>query len=230
MTSGEHPPDDALTLQVHRVSAEPQAADQYAITLHTSRGDIAGVLHAREGLTAAVVWVGGASGGLDGPADAIYPALGEALVKEGVASLRLDYRAPNHLVECTLDALAGVSFLGGIGAESLGLVGHSFGGAVAIAAGVHSPSVKAVAALSSQTYGATDVALLAPRPLLLVHGLEDTRLPPACSEQIFRWARQPKDLVLIPGAGHGLRQCRQQLFDLLKGWLVDKLRRRAEPP
>ena len=80
-----------------------------------------------------------------------------------------------------------------------------------------------MAALSSQTAGATGAGRLAPRPLLLVHGEDDTRLPPRCSEQIFEWAKEPKELAIIPGAGHGLRECRDELADLLKRWLVEKL-------
>ena len=215
--------EDDLALQVHRVSAQPQEGGRLNVTIETSRGDIPGVLHPHEGGEAAVIWVCGAVGGLEGPANGIYPDLGDALVKEGLTSLRLDYRMPNHVLECALDALAGVSFLKGIGAERVALVGHSFGGAVVIAAGTISEEVKAVVALSTQTAGATGAGKLSPRALLLVHGGEDTRLPVQCSEMVYDWAREPKEIVIVPGAGHGLRECRDELFDLLKRWLVEKL-------
>ena len=92
-----------------------------------------------------------------------------------------------------------------------------------ISAAPLSPLVKAVAALSSQTAGARGADQVSPRPLLLVHGEEDTRLPPRCSQQIYEWAKEPKELVLYPGAGHGLRQCKDQLRELLADWLVRKL-------
>ena len=92
-----------------------------------------------------------------------------------------------------------------------------------ISAAPLSPLVKAVAALSSQTAGARGADQVSPRPLLLVHGEEDHRLPPDCSRQIFAWAKQPKKLVLYPEAGHGLRQCKAELRELLANWLVDKL-------
>ena len=106
----------------------------------------------------------------------------------------------------------------------IALVGHSFGGAVVVTAGALSPMVKAVVTLSTQNYGATGSARLAPRPLLLVHGEADYRLSYHCSEQVYELAQEPKELVIIPGAGHGLRECRDQLHDLLKGWLVEQLR------
>ena len=54
-------------------------------------------------------------------------------------------------------------------------------------------------------------------PLL---GLTHARLGPHCSEFIYEWAREPKELVLFEGAGHGLRECRDELHDLLKGWFL----------
>ena len=83
--------------------------------------------------------------------------------------------------------------------------------------------VKAVAALSSQTYGASNAGAVSPRPLLLAHGGADTRLPPSCSEQIYEWANEPKELVIFPGAEHGLVECQDELDAMLKGWLVDRL-------
>jgi dienelactone hydrolase len=119
--------------------------------------------------------------------------------------------------------MAGLSFLSATGHTDVALVGHSFGGAVVIAAAPFSPMVKAVAALSSQTYGASNAGAVSPRPLLLVHGGADTRLPPSCSEQIYDWANEPKEMVIIPGAEHGLAECDDELQAMLKGWLVDRL-------
>ena len=224
MTGQPPAADDDLTLQVQSVAAEPLPDGAYRISIQTSRGDIPGILHPYQGGQQAVIWLSGVNGGFDGPAAAIYASLSEALVQEGLASLRLSYRHPRDLAECVLDTLGGVSFLKGVGAEGIALVGHSFGGAVVISAGVLSPLVKAVVALSTQTSGATGAGRLSPRPLLLVHGEKDTRLPPRCSEQIYELAQEPKELMLIPGAGHGLRECRRELFGLLKEWLVEKLR------
>ena len=117
-----------------------------------------------------------------------------------------------------MDALVGVSFLTGTGHTEIALVGHSFGGAVVITAAPYSEDVKAVAALSSQTFGARGADKVSPRPLLLAHGGSDSRLPPYCSEQIYSWAKQPKELVLYPGAEHGLVECAEEMREMLAGW------------
>jgi pimeloyl-ACP methyl ester carboxylesterase len=46
------------------------------------------------------------------------------------------------------------------------------------------------------------VGRLAPRPLLLVHGSENRLNPPEESVELHRLAGEPKELVLVPGAGH----------------------------
>jgi alpha/beta superfamily hydrolase len=221
---GQNDPGDFLSIQLLNVAARQISASLFHVALQTSRGEIPGLLHPCEGGTGAVVWVSGAIGGLDGPADKLYARLGEGLVAEGITSLRLNYRVPGELDECVLDTLAGVAFLKGIGAERIALVGHSFGGAVVISAGVVSDAVTAVAALSSQTYGATGAAQLSPKPLLLVHGELDAHLAASCSQLIYDWAQEPKKAVFYPGAGHGLRECAGEVTALLQEWLTAQLR------
>ena len=102
--------------------------------------------------------------------------------------------------------MAGLSFLKGIGHQRVALVGHSFGGAVAIAAATLSPLAVAVVAISSQLDGAHNVNQLAPRPLLLIHGTADTVLRDESSRLIFERAGEPKTLKLFSGANHGLTQ------------------------
>ncbi len=219
----ESEPAEELTLSIRRVSAAyAEEPGTLRILIHTSRGDIPGMLTPVEGGTGAVVCVSGALGGLDGPADALYQRLAPALAQGGVTTLRLDYRRPNEFDECVLDVLAGCSFLKGIGALDIALVGHSFGGAVVIKAGQLAPIVRAVAALSSQLYGTRDVHHLG-KPLLLVHGMEDTVLSYEASEDIYRRALEPKRLVLYAQAGHSLVQAKDELLALLLEWLPPHL-------
>ena len=128
-----------------------------------------------------------------------------------------------------MDTLVGVSFLTGTGHTDIALVGHSFGGAVVISAAPFSEEVKAVAALleSDLRRTASPAALVSPRPLLLAHGgwfgRHVVTLPPYCSEQIHSWAEEPKELVIYPGAEHGLLECKDELRPMLRDWLRDKL-------
>jgi len=188
----------------------------------TDEGQIECIFHPAAS-SRGVIWLCGALGGFDGPSFGIFRILAEAMAKDGVSSLRLHYRYPGEFRECVLDVLAGVGFLKRKGIDRLALVGHSFGGAVAIEAGRLSEEVKAVVGLSSQTYGARRVAELSPRPLLLIHGERDRNLPPESSRYIYEWARQPKELYILKGNGHFLREAHDDLVLRVREWLLSKL-------
>ncbi|MBI2329051.1 MAG: alpha/beta fold hydrolase [Chloroflexi bacterium] len=214
--------DNQGKLKLIRVESQPLSGARARVTLTTARGDIETIFHPATGASG-VVWVCGSRGGLDGPSFGIFDTLSQQLIYQGLSSLRLDYRLPGDFNQCVLDVLVGVDFLQQKGVDKVALVGHSFGGAVVIMAGTMSHQVKAVVGLASQTFGAHRVHELSPRPLLLIHGERDRNLPARCSEDIYQWAREPKELVIYQGCGHFLRECHQELADRLKGWLVDKL-------
>ena len=202
------------------------AADPRTLLLPTERGPLRCAYHPAPAATAAVLAVGGTDGGLDGPADALYPDLAADLVAGGIACLRVDFRlrtAPGIVAEGVHDVRAGIAFLREQGIPRFGLVGHSFGGAVVIAAAVAEPAVATVATLSTQTAGAQGVAGIAPRPVLFIHGLDDIRLSPECSRILYRAAGDPKRLELLTGARHSLRQRREDVRRLLLEWFAQTL-------
>ncbi len=191
------------------------------IEIPSARGPIPAMLDAVEDATVAVAMVGGADGGFDGPAEALYPTLVDDLAKRGVSALRLDFRIhkfPNDVDEAVYDLLHGIALLEEQGARHIGLVGHSFGGAVVIEAAIRATSVQAVATLATQTAGAQHTPALAPTPLLLIHGGDDSRLSPDCSRLLHDMAGEPKRLVLLDGATHSLRQRRADVRQLLLDW------------
>jgi dienelactone hydrolase len=116
------------------------------VLLRTARGDIQALLHPAPAAQHGVIWVGGARGGFGRPGQGAYARLAEVLRRDGLASLRLCYRHPNVLLECALDVMAGVVYLVDGGAQSVVLVGHSFGGAVVITAGALNDRVAGVVA------------------------------------------------------------------------------------
>jgi len=194
------------------------------LVIITNRGQIPTIIHhdPHKPTHRGVIWVSGASGGFDGPANSMYRVVGDDLAP-GITSVRANYREPNNLIECVMDTLAVVSFLAGTGHTDIVLVGHSFGGAVVIKAAPFSENVKGVIALSSQTYGASEAFEVSPRPLLLVHGESDEVLSSESSKRIFDWAKEPKELKLYPGLGHGLREEPEEVQSFVSEWICDHL-------
>jgi pimeloyl-ACP methyl ester carboxylesterase len=215
-------------MQIHQVLRGPphEGEEGTGVVLRTSRGDIPTISHEAPHAQLAVIWVCGARGGFGGPAKGLFSRLAQQFMEQVITSLRLNYRRPNDFPECMLDVLAGVTFLDRSGYGPVVLVGHSFGGAVVIAAGAASQHVSGVVSLSPQTYGAHMAGLLSPKPLLVVHGKGDTRLPYTCGVQIHEWARDPKELVLYDGAEHRLEECAEELEALLQEWIPATLTRR----
>jgi uncharacterized protein len=216
--------EEEVNLRILGVEPGGEVAGAQWITIRSSRGPIALILHpTREPHPApgevgcAALCVSGAIGGFDGPA-ALYPRLGLELPRLGVSVARLNYRAPDEFR---------VNFLGAAGQRRIALIGHSMGGAVAINAGTLSPAVATVIAISSQLAGAHVVGDLAPRTLLLIHGTADMVLSHESSQTIYERAKEPKTLKLFPGADHRFSQAGNELFDLVRDWLLAKLEPRG---
>jgi dienelactone hydrolase len=173
---------------------------------------------------AGLVCVGGIGGGFDSPARGLYPRLARALVDARVTTLQVRLREPGALETSIADVLAGVDFLVGAAIERIGIVGHSFGGAVAIAAAVRHQKVRTVVAIAPQSHGAPAHAL-DDRSLLLVHGEDDEILPPACSCQIRTRVRRGGrcEFDLVAGAGHALDETAEIVFQRVRRWIVDEL-------
>ncbi len=191
------------------------------------RGPVPCIYHPGAPGAGAVIWMGGTDGGFLGPADGIYAALATDLAARGIASLRLSFRiltAPGILEEAVADALEGIRELQRREAGSVALVGHSFGGAVAITAAVlANGGIAGVVTLATQSAGTQLAGRLSPVPLLLIHGSQDRRLTPDCSRYVYRLAREPRELVILEGARHSLRQKREELRRLVEHWLLERL-------
>lgn len=213
---------DGINLRIVGIDPGPEVAGARWLKIQTTRGPIPMILHAAAEPGRAALCVSGAIGGYDGPAT-LYARLGLDLPKKGISIARINYRAPNDFGECVLDTMAGIAFLKGTGYPRTAIIGHSFGGAVAINAGTLSPTVSTVIAISSQLAGAHPVGELAPKPLLLVHGTADTILSHQCSEMLYERAGEPKTMKLFPGAGHILIEVGDELTALVSDWLLEKV-------
>lgn len=194
--------------------------DAAAMEVITADGIITCLRHGLDaGEEGAVLFLGGALGGLSGPAHGLYHTLAGAL-----GGVRLHYRKPGRLEDCVMDVLLVQHLLARRGVSRLVLVGHSFGGAVAIAAGAFLGSATAgVAALSTQVPGTEQVGHLAGRPLLLVHGDADGVLPDLCSHNVYERAGDPKELVILQGEGHLLEGAAEELTARLTAFATSAL-------
>jgi predicted dienelactone hydrolase len=130
-----------------------------------------------------------------------------------------DEAAPRSAVAEVVNQPGDVSFVldellaRGIGdATRIGVGGFSLGAETALAVGLHpryaDRRIRAVVAITGALFHPNFAAdTLLPRPLLLVHGAEDTkraRLRHAMAT--YARAREPKELVTLDGAGHGICQ------------------------
>lgn len=119
----------------------------------------------------------------------IYPSLADKLAMTlRIPSIRLDYRKPASSIYCAADTVAAMDYLSEqYSTRHVVLIGWSFGGSPCFTvAAKEQDRVAGVATIASQTAQTSGVRKLSPRPLLLLHGTDDTCLSPACSKQLYR--------------------------------------------
>jgi pimeloyl-ACP methyl ester carboxylesterase len=167
---------------------------------------------------AAIVACGGAMGGLLGPGNGLYHELGEAWSAVGVPVLRVSYRRPNDLDACCLDVAAAVQLAADAGARNVVVMGHSFGGAVAVRVGVVMDEVSGVVTYATQSAGCEVAAGLRGRPLLLFHGDQDEILPLESSQVVAAMAGRG-EVVVCEGDGHLLAHSSADISARLREWL-----------
>jgi pimeloyl-ACP methyl ester carboxylesterase len=191
------------------------------VELYTMRGLLSLLWHEPAGVArnVGVVMMGGAMGGTLGPGDGLYHALGEALSAKGIPSIRMSYRKPNDLDRCCVDAAAAVQLLVGSGADSVVLMGHSFGGAVAVRVGVGlSEMVGGVVTFATQSAGCEVAGGLQGKPLLMFHGDSDSILPVEASE-VVRAMAGTGDLHIMEGDDHLLARSHDEMLAIVEPWL-----------
>jgi predicted esterase len=198
------------------------------VEMYTMKGLLTLLWHEPEGsrpAEAAIVACGGAMGGLLGPAGGLYHRLGDEWAARGVPVLRVSYRRPNDLDACCVDVAATVQLvMGATGAERVVVMGHSFGGAVAIRVGVGlSAMVAGVVTFATQSAGCELAAGLDGKPLLMFHGERDEILPVEASEMV-RMIAGHGELVRLPGDGHLLAHSADVLWERLEEWLPPLLK------
>lgn len=194
------------------------------VGIKTSRGVTATRWYVAPGANAGVIYVGGVGGDFDSPASGMYHRLCRDFVGEGLEGLRVQFRDPTDLDQAAFDVMAGIVFLESQGIARIGLVGHSFGGAVVIRAATVAEPVKTVVAISTQAFGTDVVPDLADDcSLLLLHGADDQVLAPTMSEWVYEQAHEPKELRILPKGSHVLDEIAEQVHAEVGRWLLREL-------
>jgi hypothetical protein len=195
------------------------------LEVFTLRGLLTVLWHGDVDADAAVVLGGGAMGGLLGPADGLYHWLGEELAGpgSGVGVLRVGWRRPNDIGLCTLDLLAVADLAARAGASRFVTGGHSFGGAIAVRAGMAmGSSTRGVVTFATQSAGCEEAGGLV-APLRAYHGDRDELLPVAAREVVCQLAGGEAEVVVCAGAGHLLSEAGDQLRAEVPTWIRERL-------
>jgi pimeloyl-ACP methyl ester carboxylesterase len=199
------------------------------VEVYTMGGLLTVLWHGDPDATGVVVLGGGAMGGLLGPADGFYQWLGRELAApgSGIGVLRVGWRKPNDVDRCTLDLLAASDLAARAGALTFVTGGHSFGGAIAVRAGMAMGDwAKGVVTFASQSAGCEEAGGLT-APLLAFHGTEDEILPLFSSQAVCSLVGGPHELVVCEGSGHLLSEAGELLRERVPAWIRERL---AEAP
>ena len=215
--------ENRLVMAVQQSGLKPLSQDVFEVFLQTNRGVNQGILTVSQKQPGVVMWVPGGYENFNGPAGGVYADLVGELQAAGMSSLRVGLRQENTFEECVLDALSWMSFLKGAGATEVVLVGNARGAAVAIATAVLHPQVKAVAAISPPQDGTELVDKIGPKPLLVIHGEQDNRIPVDVAHDLYHRASEPKELLIFPNGSSALNESRDDLRQKLGAWVSEQL-------
>ena len=161
-------------------------------------------------------------GGLTGPGRALYPTLGKRLAAEGRAGMIVGYRKPGDLSRCLLDVCATTALALRNGAERFALLGHSFGGAVAVqGAGTFPGHTAGVVTFATQSAGCEEAGRMGEVPLLLLHGERDSILGPENSMMVQALAGHG-EVRTFPDTDHLMAEAADELEELVPAWLTDR--------
>ena len=195
------------------------------LEVFTMRGLLTVIWHGEPGADGVVVLGGGAMGGLLGPADGFYHWLGDELGRSGsgIGVVRVGWRRPNDLDLCTLDLLAAADLAARAGATRFVTGGHSFGGSVAVRAGIAMGEwTRGVVTFATQSAGCEEAAALS-APLRAYHGDRDELLPMMASEVVCHLAGGDAEVVVCEGAGHLLGEAGERLRAEVPSWIRARL-------
>ena len=193
------------------------------VEIYTMEGLLQILWHGEPGATDVVLMCGGAMGGMLGPGRSLYLELGRSLAAEGRAAMAVGYRRPGDLPRCLLDTCAAADLALRNGAERFVVLGHSFGGAVAIqAASTFTAHTAGVITYATQSAGCEDAARTRGVPLLLLHGERDSLLGPENSMMVQSLAGHG-EVRTYPDTDHLMAEAADEIAELTQTWVRERL-------
>lgn len=203
------------------------------LSIKVEDGSVAGFLHMptdfilpapEDHHRTAAILLSGAGGGVVGPSS-IYLSLAAklAILGVGIAALRLDYRYPAYNKYCVADVKAAISYLQNTyGVYQFVLVGWSFGGAPVFTVGGSDDRIIGCATVASQTAETDGIRMIAPTPILLLHGTADNTLSPSCSRRLYETYgdRGNRHIYLFEGDNHALSRNAKVAESMLLDFIV----------
>ncbi len=215
---------EELETKIIDVKREPENSFEF-VRIETSRGEVDCKYYKARDADKGIIMVGGIGGGFQTPADSLYPRLCEYFKGIGISSLNLKYRTAGNLSESVIDVLAGIEFLKSENVNILGLVGYSFGGAVAVQAAFNENNVKTIVLISTQGFGLSPISFLPKETsVFLIHGEEDERISPEISVYAYEQAHEPKRIEIYDmKAGHSLDEVADEIYEEVRDWIAKYL-------
>lgn len=136
--------------------------------------------------------------------------------------MRLDYRLATNSPNCASDIIASLNYLSQhYRTKRFVVVGSSFSGSPCFSAAADEPErIRGIATIASHNANAAGIAMLSPRPLLLLHSTGDTVLAASCSEALCRQygSEGSCELKLFEGDDHGLAKYAPEVEGILLGF------------
>ena len=197
------------------------------IEIYTTEGLLQLWWFGQPGATDVVLMCGGAMGGVLGPGRSLYFEFGRTLAATGRAAMAVSYRRPGDLGRCLLDLCAAADLAMRNGAERFVLLGHSFGGAVAIqAACTFTPAVSGVITFATQSGGCEEAAQMGSVPLLLLHGERDSILGAENSTMVQSFAGHG-EVRLLPDTEHLMTEAADEIATITREWTTARFAEHA---
>jgi len=222
-TDGDPPRRSPLDMLGVLAKADGELSEtSRVVEIYTMEGLLQIMWHGDPNATDVVLMCGGAMGGMLGPGRSLYLELGLELAAEGRAAMAVGYRKPGDLTRSLLDTCATADLALRNGAERFAILGHSFGGAVAIqAASTFAAHTAGVITYATQSAGCEEASRIGDTPLLLLHGERDSILGPENSMMVQSLAGTG-EVRMFPDTDHLMAEAADEIAEITGAWVREK--------